>query len=64
MIELKGIHKVFNKGTSTENVALNNVNLLLQSGDFVTIIGGNGAGKSTLLNTFHEIFNHFCKFSE
>ena len=50
MIELRRIRKVFNKGTSTENVALNNVNLLLKSGDFVTIIGGNGAGKSTLLN--------------
>ena len=50
MIELKNIRKVFNPGTSTENIALHGVNLLLKSGDFVTIIGGNGAGKSTLLN--------------
>ena len=50
MIELKNIRKVFNPGSSTESIALNGVNLLLNSGDFVTIIGGNGAGKSTLLN--------------
>lgn len=50
MIELKNIRKTFNPGTSIENVALCGVNLLLKSGDFVTIIGGNGAGKSTLLN--------------
>ena len=50
MIELKGIRKVFNPGTSSETVAINNLHLLLQSGDFITVIGGNGAGKSTLLN--------------
>ena len=50
MIGLKGIRKVFNPGTSSETVAINNLNLKLQSGDFITVIGGNGAGKSTLLN--------------
>jgi ABC-type uncharacterized transport system ATPase component len=50
MIELKGIRKVFNPGTSSETVAINNVNLKLESGDFITVIGGNGAGKSTLIN--------------
>ena len=50
MIEIKNIKKVFNPGTVNENVALNNISLTLNDGDFVTVIGGNGAGKSTLLN--------------
>ena len=47
---LKDIHKVFNKGTVNEKIALNGLSLELDPGDFVTIIGGNGAGKSTMLN--------------
>ena len=50
MLELKDIHKTFNPGTINEKVALNGVNLHLNEGDFVTVIGGNGAGKSTMLN--------------
>ena len=49
-LEIQDIHKVFNRGTINEKVALNGVNLQLEEGDFVTIIGGNGAGKSTTLN--------------
>ncbi len=50
MLEIQDIHKTFNPGTINEKVALNGVNLNLNAGDFVTIIGGNGAGKSTTLN--------------
>ena len=50
MLEIRNIHKTFNKGTINEKVALNGVSLTLNEGDFVTIIGGNGAGKSTVLN--------------
>ena len=50
MIEVKNIRKVFNPGTVNEQVAINNLHLILNEGDFITIIGGNGAGKSTLLN--------------
>lgn len=50
MLEIKDIHKTFNAGTINEKVALNGVDLSLEEGDFVTIIGGNGAGKSTMLN--------------
>lgn len=50
MLEIRNISKTFNKGTINEKKALDGVNLNLNSGDFVTIIGGNGAGKSTTLN--------------
>lgn len=49
-LEIKDVHKVFNRGTINQKIALNGVNLKLNPGDFVTIIGGNGAGKSTTLN--------------
>mgnify|MGYP005772885803 FL=1 len=50
MLELKNIYKTFNPGTVNEKVALNGLELTLEEGDFVTVIGGNGAGKSTMLN--------------
>ena len=50
MLEVKGIYKTFNPGTVNEKHALNGVNLTMEDGDFITVIGGNGAGKSTLMN--------------
>lgn len=55
-LEIKDVHKVFNRGTINEKVALNGVNLNLNPGDFVTIIGGNGAGKSTTLNAIAGVW--------
>ncbi len=57
MLEIKDVHKIFNKGTINEKVALNGVNLQLNPGDFVTIIGGNGAGKSTTLNAIAGVWS-------
>ncbi|MGN0166423.1 MAG: ABC transporter ATP-binding protein [Acetatifactor sp.] len=50
MLDLNSISKTFNAGTVNEKRALNGLDLHLQEGDFVTVIGGNGAGKSTMLN--------------
>ncbi|OUN07563.1 ABC transporter ATP-binding protein [Flavonifractor sp. An92] len=50
MLEIKEVYKTFNAGTVNEKRALNGLNLTLDDGDFVTVIGGNGAGKSTMLN--------------
>ena len=50
MLEIRNVHKTFNLGTINEKHALNGVDLTLDEGDFVTVIGGNGAGKSTMLN--------------
>ena len=56
MLELKNITKVFNAGTVNEKVALNDLSITLEDGDFVTVIGGNGAGKSTMRNTIAGTF--------
>ena len=56
MLELINISKTFNPGTVNAKTALNNLNLTLNDGDFVTVIGGNGAGKSTLLNAIAGTF--------
>ncbi|WP_070119410.1 ABC transporter ATP-binding protein [Bacillus marinisedimentorum] len=50
MLQLQQINKVFNEGTADEKIAIDHVNLNLEPGDFVTVIGSNGAGKSTLMN--------------
>ncbi len=50
MLELENVIKVFNRGTQDEKRALDGIDLVVEKGDFVTIIGSNGAGKSTLLN--------------
>ena len=50
ILKLSGITKTFNPGTVTEKKAIQGIDLELEDGDFVTVIGGNGAGKSTLLN--------------
>lgn len=50
MLELNNVNKIFNEGTLDEKIALDNISLTLEKGEFVTVIGSNGAGKSTLMN--------------
>lgn len=50
MLDIRHVSKTFAKGTVNEHVALKDVNLHLDKGEFVTIVGSNGAGKSTLFN--------------
>ncbi|MDD7174465.1 MAG: ABC transporter ATP-binding protein [Clostridiales bacterium] len=56
MLDINHIAKTFNPGTITEKTALVDVDLHLNEGDFVTVIGGNGAGKSTMLNAVAGVF--------
>ncbi len=60
MLEIKGVEKTFNAGTVNEKKALCGINLTLEDGDFVTVIGGNGAGKSTLLNMITGVYPVDC----
>ena len=50
MLKLNHISKTFNPGTVNEKVAIKDLSLHLEKGDFATIIGSNGAGKSTMFN--------------
>ena len=56
MLDLVGIRKTFNAKTVNEKVALNGLDLHMDDGDFVTVIGGNGAGKSTMLNAIAGVW--------
>ena len=56
MLQLKNVSKTFNPGTINAKTALRGLNLTLNDGDFVTVIGGNGAGKSTMLNAIAGVF--------
>ena len=56
MLELKDVSKTFHPGTVNAKIALNGLNLTLNDGDFVTVIGSNGAGKSTMLNAIAGVF--------
>ena len=56
MLDIKNITKTFNTGTPNEKVALRNLSLHVDDGDFITIIGSNGAGKSTMFNAICGTF--------
>ena len=51
ILSIQSIHKTFEAGTINENHVLRGMDLEVQEGDFISIIGGNGAGKSTLMNS-------------
>ncbi|WP_458701339.1 ABC transporter ATP-binding protein [Sulfurospirillum sp. 1307] len=51
MIRCENLHVTFNHGLPAEKKALQGIDLVIPTGEFVTVIGSNGAGKSTLLNT-------------
>jgi putative ABC transport system ATP-binding protein len=67
MIEINNLTKVFYPGTVNEKVALENVNLHVEKGEIVCVIGSNGSGKSTLFNLIsgtYPVTNGSIKFKD
>lgn len=62
MIEISGLNKIYNKGKNNQVIALSDVNLDIESGEMLAIMGKSGAGKSTLLNVIGcvEQFDSGC----
>ena len=56
MLDIEAVTKTFFRRTVNERVALSDISLHLDPGDFVTIIGSNGAGKSTLMKILTGIY--------
>ena len=56
MLDMNQVYKTFNAGTINEKKALTGLDIHLEEGDFVQVIGGNGAGKSTMLNCLAGMF--------
>ena len=50
MLTINNVVKIFSQGTPNEHKALSGLNLHLERGEFVTVVGSNGAGKSTMFN--------------
>ncbi|MDH5695660.1 MAG: ATP-binding cassette domain-containing protein, partial [Dehalococcoidia bacterium] len=56
LLQLRGITKIFSRGTIDEVKALDNISLDVNAEDYITIIGSNGAGKTTMLNVVAGVF--------
>ena len=53
MLEIQNVSKTFNAGTVNQKIALNGLNLKLNEGDFVTVIGGNGAASANRIRRYY-----------
>ncbi len=56
MLKIERVSKTFGRGTINEKLALDELSLTAEKGEFITIIGSNGAGKSTLMNCISGVF--------
>jgi NitT/TauT family transport system ATP-binding protein len=55
VVSLKGVNKIFGEGTTNQTVALQEINLDVQPGEFISLIGPSGCGKSTLLRLVGDL---------
>ena len=58
VLQVQHLQKVFFPGTENERHVLKNINLQVDEGDFIAVIGNNGAGKSGLLNRIEVLLDN------
>ncbi|MFC1937897.1 ABC transporter ATP-binding protein [Chloroflexota bacterium] len=56
MLQLRGVSKIFSRGSIDEVAALNKIDIEVNAKDFITVIGSNGAGKTTMLNVIAGVY--------
>ena len=54
-LKLENVSYIYEKGTTSETAAIKNINLEINKGEFVAIIGHTGSGKSTLIQHFNGL---------
>ena len=54
-LKLENISYIYEQGTTSQTAAIKNVNLEIEKGEFVAIIGHTGSGKSTLIQHFNGL---------
>jgi len=56
LLQLRGVSKMFSRGSIDEIAALNKIDIEVNAKDFITVIGSNGAGKTTMLNVIAGVY--------
>jgi len=56
LLQLRGVSKIFSRGSIDEVTALNKIDIEVNTKDFITVIGSNGAGKTTMLNVIAGVY--------
>ena len=54
-LKLENVSYIYEKGTTSETAAIKNINLEIEKGEFIAIIGHTGSGKSTLIQHFNGL---------
>lgn len=55
VVSLNNVNKIFNEGQPNQTIALQDIDLTIESGEFVSLIGPSGCGKSTLLRLVGDL---------
>ncbi|HKG72316.1 MAG TPA: ATP-binding cassette domain-containing protein, partial [Nitrososphaeraceae archaeon] len=59
-LQVKNLSKIYTRNGTSSHTVLNNINIDVKNGEFVTIVGPSGCGKTTLLNILAGLENSYA----